>query len=408
MRNTKRSIAGKVFMGLAVTACALLLMEGGARLFPMASSPEVAGITGQLGRIFMGTPELGWKLRPNFHGRFEDDIWRDLDEQGFLSVDSAQIADTRTPRVVFIGDSNTFAFGVPTDASFVEVVDRRLPGASVINLGVPGYSSAQGLIVARKYFPQLKPRIAVISFNFNDRRLAPKGSDTPERFRAIYRMSSEYLPNRMSRAMEWSYAFRMQRRLMQLAGTVPDGSSWLAELNLADGVPRVNEAQYRRNLADLVALCLANHVRPVFLLLRDNPKVTRELYRGIARLEAGDVAGAVPPLEATLETDLEYVARMYLSTAYRRLGDEGRAEAILRVPGAADAPDVDGLDPVRLDIVYNQIMRDVAQASGVEVVDGASVLESIPEVFIDESHFNAKGHLAIGNLLAERLAAQLR
>ena len=43
--------------------------------------------------------------------------------QNALAIDTAQIADTATPKVLAAGDSNVFGLGVAAEKSFVDVLD---------------------------------------------------------------------------------------------------------------------------------------------------------------------------------------------------------------------------------------------------------------------------------------------
>jgi hypothetical protein len=101
---------------------------------------------------FRPSEALGWEWQPEFAGQAEND-YREFDSQGFLKVDSKQAAEPGPNTVLFIGDSNTIGFGVPTAASFAEVIEELLPGVSTVNLGVNGYSSYQGLKVLEKHCP---------------------------------------------------------------------------------------------------------------------------------------------------------------------------------------------------------------------------------------------------------------
>ena len=154
----------------------------------------------------------------------------------------------------------------------------------------------------------------------------------------------------------------------------------------------------------MVDLCIKNGARPVFLVLRDNPAFTRDLREGLDRLGRGDAAGAIPPLLRMNEGEWTLMASPFLAQAYRLIGDQVRADAALRVKPPTGPLDADGGVPIRLDVHYNEVMREVAAERGVDLVDGAALLEAMPEVFIDACHFNAAGHRALGHLVAERLA----
>ncbi|MCP4808047.1 MAG: SGNH/GDSL hydrolase family protein [Proteobacteria bacterium] len=87
-------------------------------------------------RTFQSDAELGWVLPPSSTFDFAGVPvttnalgWRGpLPGEGF--------------RIAVIGDSSTFGHGVADDASFAALLDARLD-ASVLNLGVPGYTCAQ-------------------------------------------------------------------------------------------------------------------------------------------------------------------------------------------------------------------------------------------------------------------------
>ncbi len=166
---------------------------------------------------FVYSPVLGWERKPGYKGPVSLDA-REFDASGYLTVDSKQVTDSTAKRVVFIGDSNTMGYGVPTDASFVEVVDRLLPGVDTINLGVLGYSSYQGRVALDKYLPLLKPDLVVVSFNFNDRRyVVGPSQDGPETFDRVYR-SSQGAGTAVRQLLDGLYAFRATRQIMRGAG----------------------------------------------------------------------------------------------------------------------------------------------------------------------------------------------
>lgn len=80
-------------------------------------------------------------------------------------------------RVVGIGDSSTFGWGVDPEYTYEELLARRLSTggtrAEVFNLGMPGTTSRHGLGVLDHYAADLEPDVVVISFGANDARLVP-------------------------------------------------------------------------------------------------------------------------------------------------------------------------------------------------------------------------------------------
>jgi hypothetical protein len=146
----------------------------------------------------------------------------------------------------------------------------------------------------------------------------------------------------------------------------------------------------------------------VFLLLKDNPLESYHLKEGIKSLEAGNLAEsskmAIAHLTVAIESNNVFsdLSRLYLAKAYRSQGNEAKAAevAISRSPYRS----LQGGRPVRLDTVYNDIMRQVASDHGVELVDATKVLEEHPYDYIDFCHFNADGHRRVGELLSSRIS----
>ena len=159
-------------MGFLIAGILLVLFEGLARVVATGEDDLLLARAGTQESSIPGmvlSPKMGWVLKPDFRG-YAEESKRSFNHAGYISVDSEQVANQETRKILFIGDSNTFGYGGSAENSFVEVADKLLPQAHTINLGVPEYSSYQRLLVARKYIPKLRPRVVVVSFNFNDRR----------------------------------------------------------------------------------------------------------------------------------------------------------------------------------------------------------------------------------------------
>jgi hypothetical protein len=133
---------------------------------------------------FIYTSDMGWDRRPNFNGLDLCGTHRVFDSQGLVSIDATQLQNggSKQRRVMFLGDSNTYGYCLPTESTFVEVADRLLPQFDLINLGVPGYTSYQGYKQLLKYGELIKPDSIFISFNYNDRRYVT-GDDIDSRLR---------------------------------------------------------------------------------------------------------------------------------------------------------------------------------------------------------------------------------
>jgi lysophospholipase L1-like esterase len=350
------------------------------------------------------SPTLGWERRAGFNGEIAG-AEREFDVDGYVSIDSPQLAGgAGARRVLFFGDSNTSGFGVTAEEAFVEQIERRVPGISAINLGVIGYSSYQGLLAVKKYLPVLKPDLIVVSFNFNDRRYVTRGSeaDGPAAFERSYAASAAL--GRIAHALEYVHLYRALRSVLRSAGLVPSPTT---RVDVAGLVPRVDEESYRRNLAGIAELAHRAGVPLVFVALNDNPLQSDHLNRGIAALERKDQDAALAYLTSASASHRMFsnLARIYLAQVLTARGDVAKAKSALA--GGELYRSFSGGTVIRRDRVYNDIMRQVARATGVIVVEAGAALDKRPSVYTDFCHFNAEGHRIVADLLAPRVAAAL-
>ena len=134
---------------------------------------------------------VGYKLKPNLSvaavNPFNDIEVRkgiafrfESNGQGFRTKELGP----RTPgtaRIVALGDSSTFGWGVHHTHTYPRLLEGRLshPPApvEVLNLGIPGYTSRHGRAVFDHYARALEPDLLVISFGGNDAHYALEPAD---------------------------------------------------------------------------------------------------------------------------------------------------------------------------------------------------------------------------------------
>jgi len=392
---------------LAVLAVVVMstLIEGLARLASTVMHDVAAARQANESDWLAYLPSLGWERKPRFKG-WAGGGEREFDAAGYFAVDSAQVADRKGhKRVVFVGDSNTFGFGATTADSFVEVVERRLPGVDSINLGVIGYTSYQGRLALAQQLPRLKPDLVVVSFNFNDRRyvLRQEARDSKQEFERTF-TARESVTSRVNGALEYIYTYRALRGLLQSIGALQAGAG---VVDATQVVPRVDPDSYRRNLTEMVADAKALQIPVMFVVLRDNPVQSALLRQGVENLQKRDLDAAIEDLQLAVDGPAMFsdLARAYLARAYTERGDATRAADVRRVRSVYES--FSGGRVIRLDTEYNNIMRAVGTETGAEVIEGADVVEKRAADFIDYCHFNAAGHRRLGDLIAKKIAARL-
>ena len=224
---------------------------------------------------------------------------------------------------VAVGDSNTLG---PPDRPdhwpgyLQDLLAMNAPEGRwrVVNAGVYGYSSFQGLRRARGVLAH-RPDLVYFSFGSNDAH-------------PVHRTDADYA-GRVARLAGWQW-LRVAPPLMHVWWQLRDGPS------SAPITHRVPLPEYRRNLEEFVRLCREAGARPVLL--------TRP-YRGQSK--APDHWMSYAPL-------------------------------------------------------YNQATRDVAAASGVDVVDAYEAFRATPQLFSDESHFTRRGYQRMAQQLLAHLYAR--
>ena len=161
---------------LAEAACRLFIPEAKSIRFQQ-DVHELKGLRlGEASRMIQNDPELFWKLVPGT--RISEREWPFF---GVISNDQSLREDHRIPfekpanqtRILFLGDSCTFGYGVSHDEAFPQVVESMLRGKTgreveCINAGVPGYSLFQGYRYLVTEGLRYQPDLVVLNFGWND------------------------------------------------------------------------------------------------------------------------------------------------------------------------------------------------------------------------------------------------
>jgi lysophospholipase L1-like esterase len=111
---------------------------------------------------------IGWEPIPGAQsGRVR------INSAGFRGPECAPTPPAGVTRVVVLGDSETFGINLAERDTFPAALERRLNarqagGFEVLNLGVPGYNTANQLALLKARGIRLRPQIVVLLYNFND------------------------------------------------------------------------------------------------------------------------------------------------------------------------------------------------------------------------------------------------
>ena len=280
----------RLLLGAVATALALLAAEGLLRLLDPGQRigrPRQGLLVSTLGpALTVPDDELLLRLRPDTEFL---DYYR-VNSRGWRGAELALAAPPDTLRVVAMGDSCTFGFGVNEQEAWPARLQAMLELAfadslqvQVVNLGVPGYSTWQNRQQLRLDVPALSPDVIVLlPSGHNDITGAKLRSD---------RAATAY--NHSLRAvLERTRVFRL------LAGPSPEDDP---EVPLP-GVPgvtwRVSPEESRENLAAFLdgAQALGAGCVLVAPVLAGTPVPERPAYEAFAALVTGLAAERGVPL----------------------------------------------------------------------------------------------------------------
>ncbi|MDX2167670.1 MAG: GDSL-type esterase/lipase family protein [Deltaproteobacteria bacterium] len=151
-------------------------------------------------------PDLSFTFRPSCQARLADTDFT----TNALGLRGDELREDRPFRILALGDSSTWGWGAAQHESYPAVLQHLLdlnkgPRFEVINAGVPGYTSYQGLTWLKRYGLALKPDLVIIGFGFNDG--SPGGNIeekiAAERRHAVLLKIDDWLTYR---SVAWSWA----------------------------------------------------------------------------------------------------------------------------------------------------------------------------------------------------------
>lgn len=408
---------GSLAMGVLLTTLLVCAAEAGARWW--VEETDLDRILAMLEQ----DPVLFWRNRANrdtvfFHAPVATD-GRGIRRPG----PRAAIGPKRpgVPRIVCMGESPTFGWGVPYEAAYPARLEALLRAGTgreieVINAGMIGHSSHQGRLLFEREILDLKPDLITIPYVINDvdryrffrsdgetdRSLAPLGEWTTAIGNKLGR----------SRFLAW-----VSRRVRDAVG----GASYFEGRPigmLRPSAVRVPPDDYRENLEGIVRTARDHGVAVLLLAMPVNLPTGDPVPEPAAReaavlveraerliLRENGCDAAMPMLERAYRTDPNSGdADYYRGVCMLRREDRTAAAAAFEraMIGESRRCGSRGAE-------YNRLMADVATALDVPWVDLVTALDRIGRegLFLtdrnDPIHPNESGHEAIARSIFEEL-----
>jgi lysophospholipase L1-like esterase len=233
-------------------------------------------------------PDLGWSYRPGTRERHRSpwfDVTVSINAQGFRGPDWPPPAPGR-PRVLVLGDSFAFGWGVEQEQTFGALLALREPGWDVLDAAVSGYGTDQQRLLLERLLPTARPDVVVTVFCANDLfenvSSVVYGKLKPRFVRRDGRLELTGVPVPQPFLERWSYAARALakwRWQRAFAGrTVDREAEWRMALDLL--------REEKRLLGD-VPLVVVGDRRRLASFARETPGVRyldlREAFAGIRK-----------------------------------------------------------------------------------------------------------------------------
>jgi lysophospholipase L1-like esterase len=238
---------------------------------------------------------------------------------GFRGPEITREAPPGVTRIVTLGGSSTYCVKLSNQDTWPVVLEQKLgSGFQVVNLGVPGYSTAEHVIQAAFWLSDLKPAIVVCYAGWNDvqnlhiRNLAPDYSDYHSRVPAdtldvipVNRIKTPFALARLSHGA----CFRLSGR--KPLAPVPDEKAFTSDMD-----PRALSL-YERNLRSIAALCHSQNIKLLLVPQLVNPSaLTNETaYGWVPLVRDKDLPGAIGTFNETMrmvahEAGVPFAARV--------------------------------------------------------------------------------------------------
>ena len=227
---------------------------------------------------FRRHPTLFWEFVPNktISGDFIAKGEYHINSHGFRGEEFDADKPKDQVRICCIGNSCTFGWEIPKGGTYSERLEDHLRSSyldkniEVINCGVPGYTSHQGLILLKEKILDYDPDIITLSFGWNDMWGAGRGlSDREIKVLSPFVI---WLQNNLAKLA----TYRLVKYLI-LEVTEKEG---LSGFDVENPTYRVTLNEYRQNLMEIRKIALENGITPVFLT---SPAPQSSVYLGEGR-----------------------------------------------------------------------------------------------------------------------------
>lgn len=172
MKNKLAGALANLLLMIVVTCALLLALEGLSRLVSPAVSGEMNFFNLSTSPYYRSDETLGWRPRENVKGehRIEGSFTTTFrtNSRGLRDREYSIEKPNGVNRIVVIGDSFTWGWGVGDQEIYTEILEASLQGVEVINLGVTAFDTPQELKYLKMEGMNYEPDMIILGFCLND------------------------------------------------------------------------------------------------------------------------------------------------------------------------------------------------------------------------------------------------
>lgn len=342
-----------------------------------------------------------------------------VNSDGFRGDDIIKPKPNNVFRIVCLGDSCTYGLMIKDDREvYPKILEKIINDENVtnkrvevINGGVSGYSSYQGLQLLKNQVIGLQSNVIAIYYGLNDCIWANKFSDKEMKIAPVW----------IGKFDDFFGKFAVPKTIKLILYYLRDNSYYVDSDSMNDLERRVDLEDYEKNLKEIIRISRENQVKVILLniavrskmplILNPIPKFSK--VNGKYKVTflfghmIGEVSywfktkyeGSIESLEKEVEKNPEsplphyFLAEYYKENSHLELAKEEFKKA-------------NELDITRKIVMqYNEIIKKVAQENGVPLVDIYSVFnkDEMMKYFIDERHMDAEGNRIVANEILKTL-----
>lgn len=222
--------------------------------------------------------DLLWRLQPDTSKVVDKNLYK-INSHGLRSPEFTIAKQSGVYRIAVFGDSSTFGLNLPYNEIYHQYLlyelEKRYPQKKfeVINFGVPGYSSKQGLVVFYQWIDKINPDLIIVSFGANDGYSVPAGNMGDMDIIGSSTTYAVYLRSQLERSRIATIMNKLIEKVRKAGGESKNTSGSDNSFKV-----RVGARDYEQNIKTIAAMSKKRGIPAIFI----NISIAEE-YSGVLK-----------------------------------------------------------------------------------------------------------------------------